>query len=146
MNFGNTTGDFSSTSSKYLDFQNAGVSVFSVSAFGTTTIGDGTTNNLAGLQIGFGGICVDNDGSCTASTSGRITSVESQTGNSDLAEMYFSNTDLESGEVVVLSGGLSIDRANKDSNLPIIGVVSTKPGLTLGYDDISLEEGETGYQ
>ena len=145
MNFGNTTGDFSSTSSKYLDFQNAGVSVFSVSAFGTTTIGDGTTNNLAGLQIGFGGICVDNDGSCTASTSGRITSVESQTGNSDLAEMYFSNTDLESGEVVVLSGGLSIDRANKDSNLPIIGVVSTKPGLTLGYDDISLEEGETGY-
>jgi hypothetical protein len=145
MNFGNSSGSFASSSSKYLDFQNAGASVFTVTAFGTTTIGDGTTNNLAGLQIGFGGICVDNDGSCTASTSGRITSVESFTGNSDLAEIYFSDTDLAPGEVVVLRNELSVDRATKDSTTPILGVVSTKPGLTLGFDDTSLTEGETAF-
>ena len=145
MNFGNTTGDFSSSTSKYLDFQNAGASVFTVSAFGTTTIGDGTTNNMAGLQIGYGGICVDNDGSCTASTTGRITAVETLTGNSDLAEMYFSSTDLEAGEIVVMTSGLSIDRATTESTTPIIGVISTKPGLTLGFDDESLVAGETGY-
>jgi len=145
MNFGNTTGDFSSSSSKYLDFQNAGTSVFTVSAFGTTTIGDGTTNNMAGLQIGYGGICVDNDGTCTATTTGRITSVESQTGNSDLAEMYFSDQDLEPGEIVVLRDELSIRRATTDTDMPILGVVSTKPGLTLGFDDTSTRRGETGY-
>ena len=145
MNFGNGTGSFSSSTSKYLDFQNGGASVFTVSAYGTTTIGDGTTNHLAGLQIGFGGICVDNDGSCTASTSGRITSVESLTGNSDLAEMYFSSTNLEPGEVVVLDGELSIDRAEQGSDMPVLGVVSTKPGLLLGFDDSSLRAGERGY-
>lgn len=148
MNFGNGAGgSFASTTSRYLDFQNGGTSVFSVSAFGTTTIGvnDGSTANLAGLLIPYGGICVDNDGTCTASTSGRITSVESQTGNSDLAEMYFSSDDLEPGELITLAGGLSITRANQDDTLPILGVVSTKPGLTLGYDDTSLEKGETPY-
>ncbi len=145
MNFGNTTGSFSSSSSKYLDFQNAGTSVFTVSAFGTTTIGDGTTNNMAGLQIGYGGICVDNDGTCTASTTGQISSVSSYTGNSDLAEMYFSSDDLEPGQVVTLVGELSIERAVEGADLPILGVVSTKPGLTLGFDDVSTRSGEKGF-
>ncbi|MCB9815077.1 right-handed parallel beta-helix repeat-containing protein [Candidatus Nomurabacteria bacterium] len=145
MNFGNGAGDFSSTTSKYLDFKNGGNSVFTVSAYGTTTIGDGTTQ--AGLQIMNGGLCVDNGsgGGCSATTTGRITGVEIQTGNSDLAEMYFSSTDLEPGEIVTLSGGLSIDRAEKESETPIIGVVSTKPGLLLGFDDTSLIAGERGY-
>ena len=145
MNFGNTTGSFSSSSSKYLDFQNGGSSVFTVSAFGTTTIGDGTTNNMAGLQIGYGGLCVDNDGTCNASTTGRITSVESFTGNSDLAEMYFSNQSLTPGELVTMAGDLSVVRAVEDASLPILGVVSTKPGLTLGFDDTSTRRGERGF-
>jgi hypothetical protein len=145
MNFGNTTGSFASTSSKFLDFQNAGISVFTVSAFGTTTIGDGTTNNMASLQIGFGGICVDNDGTCTATSTGWVVADGFATGNSDLAEMYFSSTELETGEVVVMSGELSVDRATKDSTLPILGVVSTNPGLTIGSDDNSLTEGEKPY-
>ena len=145
MNFGNGGGDFSSSSSKYLDFQNAGTSVFSVSAFGTTTIGDGTTNNMAGLQIGFGGLCVDNDGTCTASTTGQIASVSTYTGNSDLAEMYFSSTALQVGEVVQLVGELSIDRANSASTLPVLGVVSTKPGVVMGSDDTSTRAGEEAF-
>jgi hypothetical protein len=145
MNFGNGGGSFASTSSKYLDFQNGGTSVFTVTAFGTTTIGDGTTNNQAGLQIGFGGLCVDDDGSCTASTTGRITAVELQSANSDLAETYFSSQALEPGELVSLYGELSVRRADPNSTLPVLGVVSTNPGFTLGSDDTSTRSGESAY-
>jgi hypothetical protein len=145
MNFGNGAGSFSSSTSKYLDFQNGGNSVFTVSAFGTTTIGDGTTNNMASLQIGFGGICVDNDGSCTATSTGWVVADGFAAGNSDLAEMYFSRTALQTGELVMMTGSLSVDRATKDSTLPILGVVSTKPGLTIGSDDTSLTAGEQAY-
>jgi hypothetical protein len=145
MNFGNSGGSFSSTSSKFIDFQNAGTSKFTVKAHGMTTIGDGTTSNAAGLQIGYGGLCVDNDGTCTASTTGRITSVSSSVGNSDLAEMYFSSQDLQPGDIVYTTGILSIGKASDSSKDKIIGVVSTKPGLTLGFDDTSLTAGQDGY-
>jgi len=52
MNFANSSGSFNATSSQFLNLQNNNVTQFSVSARGTTTIGDGTTNNMAGLQIG----------------------------------------------------------------------------------------------
>jgi len=145
MNFGNDTGSFASTSSKFVDFQNAGTSKFTVTAHGTTTIGDGTTGNQAGLQIGYGGLCVDNDGSCVASTTGRISSVSTYTGNSDLAEMYFSSDDLVPGEIVMADGFISVERATKDSEAKVLGVVSTKPGLLLGSDDTSLVSAQKGY-
>ncbi len=142
MNLGNGTGSFTGN---FLDLQNAGTSKFLVTQHGTTTIGDGTTNNMAGLQIGYGGLCVDNDGSCVASTTGRISAVSYHTGNSDLAEMYFSSQDLEPGEIVYADGGLSIGRASEDTEEQIIGVVSTKPGLTLGFDDTPTGKRESGY-
>jgi len=145
MNFGNAGGTFSSSSSLFIDLKNAGTSVFKVGSRGMLTIGDGTTNNSAGLQIGFGGLCVDNDGSCMASTTGRISAVDYHTGNSDLAEMYFSKEDLLAGEVVYAQGGLSVGKASSSTKDKIIGVVSTKPGLLLGFDDSSLEAGETGF-
>ncbi|MEZ4195133.1 MAG: hypothetical protein R3B53_01915 [Candidatus Paceibacterota bacterium] len=145
MNFGNAGGSFSSTTaSRFIDLKNAGTSIYTVGAYGMLTIGNGTTNN-AGLQIGYGGICVDNDGSCTASTTGRITSVSSATGNSDLAEMYFSNEDLVPGEIVYLKSGLSVGRANASSSDKVLGVVSTLPGLLMGQDDVSLNSGEEGH-
>ncbi len=144
MNFGNSGGSFAATSSaKFVDFQVGGTSKFIVAANGSTTIGDGTVN--ASLQIPFGGICVDNDGSCISTTTGQIRSVTSATGNSDLAEMYFSSQSLHAGEIVALSGGLSVARAKDDTEENIIGVVSTKPGLLLGFDDVSLIPGEVGY-
>ncbi|USN92667.1 MAG: hypothetical protein H6782_02545 [Candidatus Nomurabacteria bacterium] len=81
----------------------------------------GATSTQAGLQIGFGGICVDNDGSCVASTTGRISAVNFHTGNSDLAEMYFSDVELLPGELVSLISGFSVDRASKkDSALCLV--------------------------
>ncbi len=146
MNFGNSGGSFAATSSaKFIDLKVAGTSKFTVTAAGTTTIGDGTTANMAGLQIGYGGLCVDNDGSCAASTTGRITSVSSASGNSDLAEMYFSSQDLLPGEIVALRGGLTVERATESGDLPILGVISTKPGVVMGYDDTSLIPGEVAH-
>ena len=143
MNFGNGGGSFpaTSTTAKFVDFQNAGTSKFTVSAHGTTTIGDGTTNYQAGLQIGYGGLCVDNDGTCTASTTGRISSVSSYTGNSDLAEMYFSSERLEPGELVVADEFISVKRATGE-NGQVLGVISTKPGFVLGSDDTPLQPGK----
>jgi len=144
MNFGNAGGSFSSsTASRFLDLKVAGTSRFVVNASGTLTIGDGT--NAAGLQIGRGGLCVDSDGSCNASTSGRISATDYFTGNSDLAEVYFSSDRLEAGEIVTLAGGLSVGRARIEDREQIIGVVSTQPGLTLGADDSSLRPGERAY-
>ena len=145
MNFGNGGGSFASTSSKFMDLQNAGASVFVVGSDGAVTIGDGTTNQNAGLQIGYGGICVDNDGSCVASTTGLISAVAYHTGNSDLAETYFSSESLLSGEVVYAKGGLSVGRASGETKNLVLGVVSTKPGLLLGADDSSLQSGEAKY-
>ncbi len=146
MNFGNSGGSFAATSSaKFLDFKVSGTSKFTVTAGGTTTIGDGTTANMAGLQIGYGGLCVDNDGACTATTTGRITAVQYGTANSDLAEMYFSSEDLLTGDIVALRGGLSIGRATEGDDTYIVGVISTKPGVTMGYDDSSLVSNEVGH-
>jgi hypothetical protein len=143
MNFGNAGGSFSSTTaSRFIDLKNAGTSMFTVGAYGMLTIGDGSTTTNAGIQIGYGGICVDNDGSCTASTTGRITAVEYGTNNSDLAENYFTSEDLEPGEVVYLKGGLSVGRATKAESGKVIGVVSTAPGIIMGDNDSSLTQGE----
>ena len=104
-----------------------------------------STNATSGIQIGYGAICVDNDGACTASTTGRISSVSTYSGNSDLAETYFSSQPLEAGDIVALDGELSVQQANKANPNTIIGVVSTKPGVLLGFDDISTRAGETSY-
>jgi hypothetical protein len=144
MNFGNAGGSFAATSTaKFLDLQVAGTSKFVVSANGSTTIGDGTTN--ASLMIPRGGICVDNDGSCISTTTGQISARVYVTGATDLAEMYFSNESLAAGEIVALSGGLSIDRADETNKAQIIGVVASNPGIVLGEGDKSLVPGEGSY-
>jgi uncharacterized protein YjiK len=126
-------GTGGSFTGNFINLKKAGVSKFVVDDNGTTTIGDGSVQ--AGLQIGFGGICVDNDGACTASTTGRITAVQMQTANSDLAEMYFSDDELSPGELVYTKGSYTIGRADAKNKGAIIGVVSSKPGLLLGFDD-----------
>ncbi len=144
MNFGNANGSFA-TSSNYVEFQRGGTTVFKVSQAGSTTIGDGTTNNPAGLMIGYGGLCVDNDGTCHASTTGKITSVSSAFSNSDLAEMYFSSEELEPGDIVYATGIMGVGKARGENRENVIGVVSTKPGITLGFDDRSIIGNQSGY-
>ncbi|MBX4206307.1 hypothetical protein KW784_00735, partial [Candidatus Parcubacteria bacterium] len=93
-------------------------------------IGDGRTPS--GLNILKGGLCVDNDGWCTASTTGRISSVSSFIGNADLAEMYQAGDYMEPGDVVAITNGITVIKATLGGRDKMMGVVSTKPGIVLG--------------
>ena len=102
-------------------------------------VGNGLTspNATSSIQVPRGGICVDNDGWCNASTTGRVSAVSYTTGSSDIAENYYSFEPLEAGEIVMTLGGDKVVKAGSSTD-PIIGVVSTKPGIILGLDnDIS---------
>jgi hypothetical protein len=137
MNFGKSLGSFTGN---FLSLQVNDAARFVVSAGGTTTIGQtGQTATQAGLQIGNGGICVDNDGTCTASTSGRITAVQYNTANSDLAERYYSDESLSTGDIVSTKGKYFIGSAGS-TNDSVIGVVSTKPGIVLGDGEAPLSD------
>jgi hypothetical protein len=138
MNFGNGGGSFTGN---FADFQVAGNSKFTISAGGTTTIGQtGQTITQAGLQVVNGGICVDNDGNCTASTSGRVSAVSYTTGSTDLAENYFSSTTLAAGNIVMTDGGAQVTLAMNTKK--VLGVISTKPGVILGLGNDGLLPGQ----
>ncbi len=88
----------------------------------------------AGMAIVNGGLCVDNDGWCTASTTGRISSVTTTAGGTDLAEIYLSTDTLEPGDVIAISTPINhIKIANpfEDKN-KALGVIATDPGIILG--------------
>ncbi len=87
----------------------------------------------AGIGIVNGGLCVDDDGWCTASTTGRISSVTSTTGGTDVAELYFSDDSLEPGDLVMADTPLyHVARATNASSTPLLGIVATEPGVILG--------------
>ncbi|MEK7613016.1 MAG: hypothetical protein AAB449_02635 [Patescibacteria group bacterium] len=86
----------------------------------------------AGMAIVKGGFCVDADGWCTASTTGTISSVATQVGNSDVAEIYISSELLEPGDIVSTDSGNMVIRSTQETAHKIIGIVSTAPGVTLG--------------
>jgi hypothetical protein len=87
----------------------------------------------AGMAIVNGGLCIDNDGWCTASTTGRISSVTSTTGGSDVAEMYNSSEALEPGDVVAITEPRNFVKvANGAAGDIALGIVSTEPGVLLG--------------
>jgi hypothetical protein len=92
----------------------------------------------ANLLVVNGGLCVDTDGWCTASSSGIISAnVAVQVGHSDLAEIYDSIETLEPGELVAPAGQGMIHKAQASAQ-DVMGVVSTAPGLILGQTSDSI--------
>jgi hypothetical protein len=92
----------------------------------------------ANLLVVNGGLCVDTDGWCTASSSGIISAnVAVQVGHSDLAEIYDSIETLEPGELVAPAGQGMIHKAQASAQ-DVMGVVSTAPGLILGQTSDSV--------
>jgi len=81
-------------------------------------------------------IFVDNSSSTNQYISTNADGWQAQT-SYDLAERYYSSTDLESGDLVMAStdGELGIQKAV--SGAPIMGIVSTKPGFILGRNATS---------
>jgi hypothetical protein len=94
----------------------------------------GNGKKQAGLAVVNGGICVDQDGFCNASSTGRISSRTSTIGATDVAEMYTSVDPLTPGELVSAASGISVVRASRSTETQLIGIVSTKPGLILGLN------------
>jgi hypothetical protein len=100
-------------------------------------VGDGlaATEATSSIQVPRGGICVDNDGWCNASTTGRVSARSFNTGGSDIAENYASDELLEAGDVVITKGNETIGKADASTVSSIIGVVSSSPGFILGLDE-----------
>ncbi len=92
------------------------------------------------VTIPNGSLCVDSDGSCNASTTGRVSALSYTTGATDLAENYSSTEALEPGEIVVSIGGDMVIKTVSSLSRSI-GVVSTKPGVILGLENDSNGEG-----
>ncbi len=132
MNFGKTGGSFTGN---FVDFQVNDNTKFRVASTGTTTIGQvGQTLTAAGLLIPYGSICVDDDGNCTGTTTGKIAATGFLTGHTaDLAEHFYSSDYLLPGEIVSTKGNAEVGRASVGDNL-VLGVVSTKPGFELSSE------------
>lgn len=120
------------TSSPYRTFSASGTAAIT----GTTTIGiPGQTTRNADLMLPFGSICVDNDGSCTPTSSGQVSARGFNTGGSDLAENYLADENISAGDIVMLSGSSTfVSLARTETSEKIIGIASTLPGLTMGAD------------
>lgn len=114
-------------------------------------VGIGTTSPAQGLHIGSaasgknvqianGWLCVDNNDTCTgASTAGTVYAVGTYTTGADVAENYpTSDASLEAGDVVAADGTTPVQVVKATSTSPILGVVSTKPGVLLnGYKPLT---------
>jgi hypothetical protein len=132
MNFAKGSGTFNGN---FLDFKINDNSMFTVASSGTTTIGQlNQITKAAGLIIPYGSICVDDDGNCTGTTTGKVAAVAFLTGHTnDVAEHFYSFDVLQPGEIVSSRGGNGVGRAGSASEA-IMGVVSTKPGIELGAE------------
>jgi hypothetical protein len=132
MNFAAAAGTFTGDFAK---LQVGGATRFQIDSTGSTTLGElGQTSNKASLTIPYGGICVDNDGWCNASTTGRVSAVSYTTGSADIAENYYSTEPLEAGEIVAVLGGDAIAKASTTQNT-IIGVISTEPAIIMSFQN-----------
>jgi hypothetical protein len=97
----------------------------------------GSVANPGNAKIANGWLCVDNNDSCTMGSpaAGGIYSVTAATTGADVAENYpTTDASLEVGDVVAADTGFPVYVSKATSTSPILGIVSTKPGVLLnGY-------------
>ncbi|GEM_PF-1399120 len=85
------------------------------------------------FRVPDGGVCVDDDGSCTAPSDGYITAVGYNTNHSDIAEMVRVNEEVENGDALCQYPEGSVLKCREPYSYSVIGIVSTKPGFLLNY-------------
>ncbi len=109
------------------------------------SVGIGTTTPGAALDV-LGALCVDDATPACANAArapGTIYAVATTITGIDVAEQYpTTDTSLEAGDLVSLdaSSPVFVTKSSQAITSPIIGVVSTKPGLLLGGYGIELFE------
>ncbi|MCX6785820.1 MAG: hypothetical protein NTZ18_03150 [Candidatus Komeilibacteria bacterium] len=144
--YGTTTIALTQTSANAVNIKDHwGTNIFNInnlttSSLRTFTFGpnNGAVATATGIQIGYGGICVDNDGNCQASTTGRVTARSFGTAGSDVAENYPSVEHLAAGDLVMADpnnpGYIIKTTGEYDNN--VIGVISETPGIIMGSEVI----------
>ncbi|MCK4520789.1 right-handed parallel beta-helix repeat-containing protein [Candidatus Parcubacteria bacterium] len=96
------------------------------------SVGIGDTTPTAKLKV-VGALCVRADGNdCAGNIAGDIYYGTAHSGESDVAELFFSNKELEPGDVVRIKESNLVEKTVSSYEQTIIGVISTKPGLILG--------------
>lgn len=89
------------------------------------------------LRIGGGSLCVNaTDTACSGNTAGTVYASNTTVQAADVAENYVSSDELEPGDLVMPSGtsAEAVIKTNQSYEPQVIGVVSTKPGVTLNSD------------
>jgi hypothetical protein len=96
-------------------------------------VGIGTSSPSQKLVV-QGGLCVTAGAACTSETAGTIVADGVITQNAfDLAESYATtDTTIEAGDVVAADPSTPLYIVKASSTSAVIGIISTKPGFTLG--------------
>ncbi len=108
-------------------------------------LGIGTTNPAEKIHVANGSIRIDGGALCVGGTSagcqgmapGRIYASNTTVQAADLAENYISSQKLEPGDVIMPEGSDTLQaviKTTKKNEPAVLGVVSTKPGVTLNSD------------
>lgn len=133
---GNTTGAGlvidNAGSGSILSASSSGQNRFVITQSGNVGIADANPENT--LKV-VGSVCVNSTaGACSGNTAGTIYAVNTTLQNADLAENYISSQLLEPGEIIMPEGGensMAVVKTVKPYQSQTIGIISTKPGITL---------------
>lgn len=106
-------------------------------ALNNGNIGIGDSSPQAALKV-TGAICVKAaSGACLGNTPGTIYAETTTLQAGDVAENYISRDALEPGDAVSLANdgnNLAVVKSNSSYDSKVIGIVSTKPGVTINSD------------
>ena len=103
-----------------------------VAVFLSVNMGIGTTNPQSALQVSQGGLCVETAGACSGKNSaGTIYADNTTVQQADYAEYFPSEEPMESGDIVGLNRVSGKVRKYQIGD-PLVGVISTKPGIIGG--------------
>lgn len=109
--------------------------IFTASASGTTKFTIGSTGDTKVLGAS---LCVKaNNTNCVGNSAGTIYATNTTVQSADVAENYVSSQQLEPGDIIGAENGTNtsaINKSNKSYQSDIIGIISTKPGVTLNSD------------
>ncbi len=128
-------GTGTTTNVSLATFDSNGVRRLSVLDNGNVGIGD--SSPTSSLKV-VGAICVKNNTQeCLGNTAGTVYATNTSLQAADLAENYISSQPLEPGDVVVKAdddNNLSVVKSSDANQQQLLGVISTKPGVTLNSE------------
>jgi hypothetical protein len=124
----------------YLEGSSTGIKLVTTAKFGmgTNTPQEKLHLNNGNIRVDNGSLCVSaNTAGCKGLTAGKIYASNTTVQAADLAENYISSENLEPGDLVMPEGSSNshaVKKTTDKNESSVLGVISTKPGVTLGSD------------